>query len=129
MVKPFSGVSFPALLSLLHEPHLSPPTQASGSLHPPARGNSFLPYQGPQAEERGTPIQGSCLRCPAPGQRPQGLGRQCSYSLISRGVVGEELVWVGIADLCPLGSPAAQSPTAADPLQQAYAGVQQYAGR
>lgn len=36
---------------------------------------------------------------------------------------------VGMADFCSLGSPAAQSPTAADPLQQAYAGVQQYAGR
>lgn len=45
------------------------------------------------------------------------------------GTVGEGLVWAGIADLCSLGSPAAQSPTAADPLQQAYAGVQQYAGR
>ena len=44
-------------------------------------------------------------------------------------VVGEVLVWVSTADFCPLGSPAAQSPTAADPLQQAYAGVQQYAGR
>lgn len=44
-------------------------------------------------------------------------------------VVGEGLVLVGITDFCPLGSPAAQSPTAADPLQQAYAGVQQYAGR
>lgn len=45
------------------------------------------------------------------------------------GMVGEGLVWVEITDLCALGSPAAQSPTAADPLQQAYAGVQQYAGR
>lgn len=36
---------------------------------------------------------------------------------------------MGTTDFCFLGSPAAQSPTAADPLQQAYAGVQQYAGR
>lgn len=54
---------------------------------------------------------------------------QCSCSDISMGTVGEGLGWVGITDLCPFGSPAAQSPTAADPLQQAYAGVQQYAGR
>lgn len=54
---------------------------------------------------------------------------QCNHSVVSTGMAGEGLVWVGITDLCSLGSPAAQSPTAADPLQQAYAGVQQYAGR
>lgn len=56
-------------------------------------------------------------------------GKGDAASVIPMGITGEGLVWVGVTDLCPLGSPAAQSPTAADPLQQAYAGVQQYAGR
>lgn len=56
-----------------------------------------------------------------------GQYRHCIVSGSVEGCVWQ--VWVAIADLYPLGSPAAQSPTAADPLQQAYAGVQQYAGR
>lgn len=93
MVEPSSGISFPSLHSLLHEPPIPSP--------PPSR---LQPRQG---------------------------GGESSAAVASSPWArwGERLVWGGVADFCSLGSPAAQSPTAADPLQQAYAGVQQYAGR